>query len=98
MTDERSLIFDWSLRFERAFKKLPREIKLLFSDKIMQFEDNWRHPSLRVKRVQGTDNIWEASLSLSIRFTFEWIKDEQGNDVCLMRNIGDHEHCLRPPY
>ncbi|HWQ72346.1 MAG TPA: hypothetical protein VN370_08515, partial [Desulfitobacteriaceae bacterium] len=46
-----------SPRFEQALKKLPREIKLLFSDKIRQFEDNWRHPALRVKRVQGPDNI-----------------------------------------
>ena len=36
--------------------------------------------------------------NMSIRFTFEWITDIDGNDVCLMRNIGDHDHCLRPPY
>jgi hypothetical protein len=35
---------------------------------------------------------------MSIRFTFEWVKDEQGQEICLIRNIGDHDHCLRPPY
>ncbi|MEA4903163.1 hypothetical protein [Desulfitobacterium sp.] len=57
MGNEDSFVFEWSPRFERTFKKLPREIKLLFSDKIIQFEVDWQHPSLRAKRIQGTDNI-----------------------------------------
>lgn len=87
-----------TLRFRRAFKKLPREIQSLFGDKIIQFIDDWHHPSLRVKRIHGTDNIWEASLNMSFRFTFMWIKDKDGNDICELRNIGDHDHCLRPPF
>lgn len=98
MANENSLIFEWSPRFERAFKKLPKEVKLLFGDKIAQFEDDWQHPSFRAKRIQGTDNIWEASLNMSIRFTFEWISDDKSEQVCLLRNIGDHDHCLRPPF
>ncbi|SPF46276.1 Cytotoxic translational repressor [Candidatus Desulfosporosinus infrequens] len=98
MASDSSIIFEWSPWFERAFKKLPKEIKLLFGDKIIQFEDNWQHPSLRTKHIQGTDHIWEASLNMSIRFTFEWITDVKGGRVCLMRNIGDHDHCLRPPF
>ena len=98
MTSKRSLIYDWSPRFERSFKKLPQDLKLLFGDKIAQFEDNWRHPSLRVKRIEGTDRIWEASIDMSIRFTFKWITDEDDNKICQLRNIGDHNHCLRPPY
>ena len=85
-------------RFNHAYNKLPREIKNLFTDKMHQFNENWRHPSFRVKWVQGTDNIWEGSLNMSIRFTFEWIKNEQGQEICLIRNIGDHNHCLRPHY
>lgn len=85
-------------RFNHAYKKLPREIKNLFTDKMHQLSEDWRHPSFRIKRVQGTDNIWEGSLNMSIRFTFEWVKDEQDQEICLIRNIGDHDHCLRPPY
>lgn len=29
---------------------------------------------------------------MSIRFTFEWIADDEGNDVCLMRNIQGSGH------
>lgn len=85
-------------RFRRAFKKLPKEIQLLFGDKLAQFIDDRHHPSLRVKRVQGTDTIGEASVNLNIRFTFEWDTGPDGIQVCLLRNIGDHTHCLRPPY
>lgn len=84
-------------KFKRTFKKLPRDIQLLFEDKMEQFVDNWRHPSFRAKRIQGTDEIWEASLNMSIRFTFEWL-EENNSQVCLLRNIGNHDHVLRPPY
>jgi len=84
-------------RFDRAFKKLPHNIQALVEDKLYQFEDDWQNPSLRVKRIQGTDRIWEASVNMSIRFTFEWA-EENGVNICLLRNIGDHDHCLRPPY
>lgn len=84
-------------KFKRAFKKLPREIQLVFGDKMEQFIDDWRHPSLRVKKIQGTDGIWEASLNMSIRFTFEWL-EEYDIQICLLHNIGDHDHVLRPPY
>ena len=63
-----------------------------------QFADNWQHPSFRVKKVQRTDNVWEASLNMSIRFTFEFAKDTDGTQVCILLNIGDHDHCLRPPF
>jgi mRNA-degrading endonuclease RelE of RelBE toxin-antitoxin system len=84
-------------RFERAFRKLPQHIQDLFEDKLYKFEDDWQHPSLRAKRVQGTDRIWEASINMSIRFTFEWV-EEDGKQICLLRYTGDHDHCLRPPY
>jgi len=98
MTTEHSIIFDWTPRFKRAFKKIPKQTQLLFGDRIAQFEDDWRHPSLRVKRIEGTEGIWEASVNMSIRFTFSWLKDEHGYEICQLRNIGDHDHCLRPPF
>ena len=90
--------FNFTSRFSRAYSKLPNEIKTLFNDKIYQFADNWQHPSFRLKKIQGTDSVWEASLNMSIRFTFEFAKDTDGTQVCILLNIGDHDHCLRPPY
>lgn len=85
-------------RFKRAFKKLPKEIQYLFGDQIAQFEDDCRHPSLRVKHIEQSHGIWETSVNMAIRFTFQWITDSDGTKVCQLRNIGDHKEVLRPPY
>lgn len=87
-----------SKRFLRSFDKLPNETRQLFADKVYQFLDDWQHPSFRVKKIQGTVSVWEASLNMSIRFTFEFAKDDDGEQVCMLLNIGDHDHCMRPPY
>lgn len=93
-----TLEFDFTPRFKRAYAKLPEKTRTLFGDKIHQFLDDWRHPSFRVKKIQGTETVWEASLNMSIRFTFEFTKDDDGTQVCILLNIGDHDHCLRPPF
>lgn len=46
---------------------------------------NLTHPSLRVKRIKGTEGIWEASIDMAHRFTFE--KIEGG---IRLRVIGPH--------
>lgn len=85
-------------RFLRSFDKLPPEIQRLFADKIHQFYEDWKHPSFRVKKIQGTETVWEASLNMSMRFTFEFAKDPDGSLVCVLLNIGNHDQVLRPPY
>jgi hypothetical protein len=54
--------------------------------------ENLRYPSLQVKKVQGTDNIWEARAGLIIRITFE-IKE----DAIILRNVGRHDEALKKP-
>lgn len=88
----------YTSRFKRAYSKLPKEVQLLFGDKMYQFTDNWRHPSFRIHALGGTDEVWSASLNMSIRFTFTFTKDSDGDTVCVLRNIGDHDHTMRPPY
>lgn len=43
---------------------------------------NPRHPSLRSKKIQGTDNIFEASVNMDIRITWQYI-----SDGILLRNL-----------
>ena len=50
------------------------------------------HPSLGIKRIQGTQGIWEGRASDAIRFTFE--KIEGG---ILLRNVGSHGTTLGRP-
>jgi mRNA interferase RelE/StbE len=79
-------------RFRRAYADLDdaqlepvrKALRLLAADP--------RHPSLRVKKMQGTTDIWEARASRSLRLTFE-----MRDDVMLLRNVGTHDDTLSHP-
>jgi mRNA interferase RelE/StbE len=81
-----------SPRFDRAYKKLPEEVKKVFSEKMkLLAQSKFNHPSLRMKKIKGTGYIWEASIDLNHRFTFEKIK----NGIKL-RVIGKHNILDKP--
>ncbi len=50
-----------------------------------------RQPSLRVKRIRGTKRIWEASIDMDYRFTFEMI-----DGGILLRVIGKRAILSQP--
>jgi mRNA interferase RelE/StbE len=79
-------------RFQRAYNDLTDDDAERVKKALRLLVENPRHPSLRVKRIQGTDHIWEASASLSIRLTFEM----QG-DLIVLRNVGAHDETLKKP-
>lgn len=81
-----------SPRFDRAFRKLPEAVKKAFKEKMrLLVESNLTHPSLRVKKIKGTGRIWEASIDMDHRFTFE--KVEGG---IRLRVIGKHKVIGKP--
>ncbi|MEK6589103.1 MAG: cytotoxin, partial [Nitrospinota bacterium] len=73
-------------------KKLPKAIQERFDKKILLFEKNLRHSSLRVKKMKGHKNRWEASIDMFYRFTFEIHED-----YFLLRRIGPHDNILKKP-
>jgi mRNA interferase RelE/StbE len=54
-------------------------------------EENPQYPSLRTKNIQGADGIFEASLNMAIRVTFEYVKP----DTIYLRNVGEHDITLK---
>ncbi|SFR13978.1 mRNA-degrading endonuclease (mRNA interferase) YafQ, toxin component of the YafQ-DinJ toxin-antitoxin module [Desulfoscipio geothermicus DSM 3669] len=80
-------------RFVRSYKKLDRAIRLQVDKTLQVMVINPSHPSLRLKRVQGTKDIWEASVNMSIRITLSF-----SEDTIQLRNVGTHEQVFRPPY
>lgn len=78
--------------FKTDYKHLPPQAQKLFDKKIRLFIHNLNHPSLRVKKMQGHKNRWEASINMFYRFTFE-IHD----DHYLLRRIGPHDSILKKP-
>jgi hypothetical protein len=60
--------------------------------KLLLLEQNPGHPSLRIKKVAGTAGIWEASITMKYRVTFEMHRDR-----IVLRVIGEHDDALRRP-
>ncbi|MDO8506270.1 MAG: hypothetical protein Q7S41_01535 [Candidatus Limnocylindria bacterium] len=86
------LILERTERFKRAAKKLDRLDRERLQRALEGLALDLRHPSLRVKRVQGTDRIWEARASDELRITFE-----MSERVELLRNVGRHDPTLKSP-
>jgi len=80
--------YQFTHQFEKSFAKLPDNIAELFEKKLLIFLQDIFHPSFRTKKIEGFKNpyIWEASLTMSYRFTFEIDKE----DKIIFRNIGTH--------
>ncbi|MBU4176027.1 MAG: hypothetical protein KJ907_11430 [Actinobacteria bacterium] len=86
------MLVKWSDRFKKCFDVMSKEAKKVSERKLALFADNPRHPSLRSKRVQGTNSIWESTVNKSTRFTWEYI--EGG---VKLRAIGEHDKVLSNP-
>lgn len=79
-------------RFRRAYNSLSdhdaerveKAIRLLAADQ--------RHPGLQVKKMQGTQGIWEARASRALRLTFEI-----HGELVILRNVGEHDKTLKNP-
>jgi len=79
-------------RFGKAWRQLSKQEKALARKAITNLAVDMRYPSLRVKKIKGTDRIWEARASQSIRITFEI-----ESDTIILRNIGRHDEALGHP-
>ena len=86
------MILERTSRFKPAAKRLTEQDRGRLATALLRYEENPSHPSLGVKRLQGTKDIWEGRASDSIRFTFE--KIEGG---ILLRNVGPHDATLKRP-
>jgi len=72
--------------FKKDFQELPQEVKLITQKKLEFFANDFRHPSLRVKRMEGLNNIWEGRINDDYRFTFQI-----DGDIYVLRRIGSHD-------
>ena len=79
-------------RFRRAYRSLTAEEQKRVQNSLRRMSEDLRHPGLRVKRVRGTDGIWEARASRALRLTFE-----VEGDKIILRNVGGHDATLKRP-
>ena len=80
-----------SSSFKKAYKSFPEDVQRQFDKKFRLLISNPRHSSLRVKKMSGTKDIFEARINDNYRWTFQFIE----NGIKL-RRIGTHD-ILRHP-
>ncbi len=79
-------------RFKHCYKKLAPDQQGQIKVTITKMAASLFHPSLRVKRIQGTSDIWEAPSSMGLSITFQL-----SDDLIILRNCGEHDKALKNP-
>lgn len=74
-------------RFQKHYKGLTESEKKQFKNKLAIFAENPMHPSLRVKRIQGTKELFEFSVNMDIRVIWFY----EGESLVALVDIGHHD-------
>ncbi len=77
--------------FHKDYQELPAHIQLRIDEQIERLLDNPRHPSLRMKKMEGRPSIWEARITGGYRMTLQI-----DGDTYLLRRVGPHNVLKRP--
>ena len=80
----------YSKTFEKDLKRLsPKEQKAVAS-KLKILMENPFYPSLRTKKVQGLDNVFEMSVNMDIRILWRY----ENGIIILLLDVGHHKVIL----
>ena len=79
-------------RFKQAYQKLPPQIQKKVKKALRFLDENLHHPSLRVRKIQGVENIYEGRIDRKYRFSFQMESDD-----VILRNVDNHDECLKHP-
>jgi len=76
--------------FENGLKNLNRIEQKAVAQKLNILAKNPFYPSLRTKKVQGTDNVFEMSVNMDIRILWKY----ESGIIILLIDIGHHKDIL----
>ncbi len=74
-------------RFEKHFKDLNANEKKQLKNKLLLLSENPMHPSLRTKRIQGTDCLFECSVNMDVRIIWYY----EGDKLIIIVDVGHHD-------
>jgi mRNA-degrading endonuclease RelE of RelBE toxin-antitoxin system len=77
--------------FVRLHKKLPPDMQQQVKKTLTLFQANPAHPSLRHRKMAGQEDIYELSVSMQYRITYQ-----QVGEIAYLRKVGTHD-ILRHP-
>ena len=76
-----------SSKFKKSYRKLTPQEQKQVKNKVVMLSENPLHPSLRTKRVQGTDVMFECSVNMDIRILWFY----EGDKIILLLDVGHHD-------
>ena len=79
--------FTYSDNFKKHYKKLSVTEKKQITNKLKLLSKNPAHPSLRTKRIKGTDKLFESSVSMDIRIVWHY----EMNRIIFLMDVGHHD-------
>lgn len=74
-------------QFIKAYDKLTKVEQTLVDRKIILFQENIMHPSLRVKKLKGYKNRFEFSVNMDIRVIWKY----DGDNIVVFLDVGHHD-------
>lgn len=74
-------------KFQKHFKDLTDTEKKQLKTKLTLLSENPLHPSLRTKRIQGTDDLFECSVNMDIRIIWYY----EGDTMIILVDVGHHD-------
>ena len=77
--------------FKKDYHNLPESMQKQIDEQIMRLLDSPKHPSLRIKKMEGHQTIWEARITGGYRMTFQI-----NGDTYLLRRVGTHSILKKP--
>ena len=82
----------FSERFKKDYKLFSADIKQVINSKLKILSENPQHSSLRTKKIRGREDIFETSINMHIRMTWNYYEGK-----ILLRAIGEHDKTLKNP-
>ena len=82
----------FSERFAKQYERLPVTIQRKMDKALRLLDADFRHPGLRSHPVEGVEDIFAAYVDDKYRMTFE-----RRGDNFIMRNVDNHDECLKNP-
>ena len=73
--------------FLKSYKKLTAQLQKQIDNKLILLAKNPNHPSLRTKRIQGTERLYESSVNMDVRLIWYY----EGDILIIILDVGHHD-------